>query len=57
MAWCYLGRPLSELGEVVRAYEFKARKDDGSPLTPTTLRNRFRYLVAACRWGWKEYQL
>jgi integrase len=57
MAWCYVGRQLSDLPEVVKAYKLKARKENGSPLAPATLRNRIRYLVAACRYGWKEHQL
>ncbi len=35
----------------------KARKEDGPSLAPAILRNRIRYLIAACRWGWKEHQL
>lgn len=57
MAWCYVGRNMSELPEVVKAYKLKARKEDGTPLAPATVRNRIRYLVAACRWGWKEQAL
>jgi len=57
MAWCYIDRQLLDLPEVVKAYKLKARKEDGTPLAPATLRNRIRYLVAACRWGWKEHQL
>lgn len=57
MAWCYVGRKLSELPDVVKAYKLKARKEDGLPLAPATMRNRIRYLVAACRWGWREHQL
>jgi integrase len=57
MAWCYVGRPLSVLPDVVKEYRAKARKEDGSELAPATVRNRIRYLVAACRWGWKEHNM
>lgn len=57
MAWCYVGRPMSALPDVVKAYKLKARKEDGSPLAPATLRNRIRYLMAACRYGWKEHRM
>lgn len=57
MAWCYVGRKLSELPDVVKTFKVKARKEDGSLLAPATVRNRIRYLVAACRWGWKEKQM
>lgn len=57
MAWCYTGRPLSALADVCKAYKLKAKKDDGEPLAPATVRNRIRYLVAACRWGWREHQM
>jgi integrase len=57
MADYYVGRPLSALPDVCKAYKIKARKDDGKPLAPATLRNRIRYLVAACRWGWKEHAM
>ena len=57
MAWCYVGRKLSQLPEVVKNYKLQARKGDGLPLAPATIRNRIRYLVAACRWGWREHTL
>lgn len=57
MAWCYVGRRMSELPDVVKDYKGKACKADGSPLAPATTRNRIRYLVAACRWGWREHKL
>lgn len=55
MYWAYAGRPLTALSDVVKAYKLKAKKEDGSPLSPATMRNRIRYLVAACRWGWREH--
>ncbi len=57
MAWAYVGRPMSALADVVRAYKLKATKEDGTPLAPATVRNRIRYLLAACRWGWKEHAM
>lgn len=57
MAWAYTGRPLSALAEVCKAYRLKATKEDGTPLAPATLRNRIRYLTAACRWGWREHSM
>lgn len=57
MYWAYQGRPLSALPDVCKAYRIKARKEDGSPLAPATLRNRIRYLTAACRYGWKEHKM
>lgn len=55
MYWAYAGRPLSALADVCKTYRLKATKEDGSPLSPATLRNRIRYLTAACRWGWREH--
>lgn len=55
MASYYVGRPLSALPDVIKAYKIKARKDNGELLAPATQRNRIRYLVAACRWGWREH--
>ena len=55
MAWAYVGRPISALPDVCKAYRLKATKEDGSPLAPATVRNRIRYLVAACRWGWRHH--
>jgi integrase len=50
----YQERPMSALADVCRAYKIKATKEDGTPLAPATVRNRIRYLTAACRWAWKE---
>lgn len=57
MYWAYAGRPMSALADVCKAYRAKARKEDGTALAPATVRNRIRYLVAACRWGWKEHAM
>lgn len=53
--WAYAGRPLSALADVCKAYRAKAKRDDGTPLAPATVRNRIRYLIAACRFGWREH--
>jgi integrase len=55
MFWAYQGRPLSALADVCKAYRLKARKEDGTALAPATVRNRIRYLTAACRYGWREH--
>ncbi len=47
--WAYQGRPLTALPDVCKAY---ALKNNG--LSPATIRNRIRYLTAACRWAWKH---
>jgi len=50
--WAYQGRPITELPDVCKAYVLK------SPgLAPATIRNRIRYLTAACRWGWKHHDM
>ena len=54
MFWAFQGRPLGSLADVCKAYRLKAVKDDGTPLAPATVRNRIRYLTAACRWSWKH---
>lgn len=51
------GRPLSALADVCTAYRKKAAKEDGSPLAPATIKNRIRYLTAACRYAWKMHGL
>ncbi|MDO5691127.1 MAG: site-specific integrase [Pseudomonadota bacterium] len=51
----YHGRPLEALADVCKAYRLKGVKENGSPLSPATLRNRIRYLTAACRYAWKQH--
>jgi integrase len=51
----YQGRPLDALADVCKAYRLKATKEDGSPLAPASIRNRIRYLTAACRYAWKNH--
>jgi len=56
MHWAYSGRPISALPDVIKTYKLKAKKEDNmTPLSPATMRNRIRYLVSACRWGWREH--
>ncbi|MDB5965859.1 MAG: phage integrase [Polaromonas sp.] len=51
----YQARPLSALADVCKAYKIKAAREDGlGPLAAATVRNRIRYLTAACRWAWKN---
>lgn len=47
----YEGRQLAELPEVCAKY----LNDHRATLAPATLRNRLRYLTAACRWAWKHH--
>ncbi|SUW10766.1 integrase [Bordetella bronchiseptica] len=55
MFWAYKGKPMDALSDVCREYGEKARKQNGDPLAPATLRNRIRYLTSACRYGWKRH--
>jgi integrase len=57
MFWAYRDKPLSALADVCKAYRAKATKSDGKPLAPATVRNRIRYLTAACRYAWREHGL
>ena len=52
-AWAWHGRPLSALPDVCKAIAVKWR----DTLTPATIRNRIRYLSAACRYGWKHHRM
>ncbi|UCV00246.1 tyrosine-type recombinase/integrase [Acidovorax radicis] len=52
--WVYQGRKLSELPEVCKEYAQKAVTTKGEPLAPASIRNRIRYLTAACRYAWKQ---
>lgn len=53
----YQGRPLDALADVCKAYALKGRKEDGTPLSPASIRNRIRYLTAAARYGWKHHNM
>lgn len=55
MFWAYQGRALDDLPEVCKEYAAKGRKEDGSPLSAATIRNRIRYLTSACRYAWKHH--
>ena len=46
----FAGRGLSELPDVCSRYTARNKH-----LAPATVRNRLRYLTAACRWGWKRH--
>jgi integrase len=49
----FTGRPLSELPEVCADYT----SDHRGELAPATIKNRLRYLVAACRYAWKHHKM
>jgi len=53
----YVGRPLDALPDVCKAIRLTAKKRNGDPLTPATITNRIRYLVAACRYAWKHHDM
>lgn len=53
--WAYKGKPITDLHNACREYAKKARKDNGEPLSPATVRNRIRYLTSACRYAWKHH--
>lgn len=55
MYWAYQGKPIGDLADACKRYSEKAVRDDGSELAPATKRNRIRYLVSACRYGWKRH--
>lgn len=49
------GRPLSALADVCATYRKKAvNEQTKKPLAPATIKNRIRYLTAACRYAWKN---
>ena len=49
MAPWFEGRLLADLPQVCASY----LADHRATLAPATIRNRLRYLTAACRWGWR----
>lgn len=51
MADYFVGEPLDRLAEACAAY----LKDHRAQFAPATLRNRLRYLTAACRYAWKHH--
>jgi integrase len=61
------GRPLSALADVCTAYRKGAKREQteaeikakapAKPLAPATIKNRIRYLTAACRYAWKMHGL
>lgn len=62
--WAYQGRPLSALPDVCKAIQLRSQRQpdkdghvDPKPLAPATIRNRIRYLTAACRYAWKHHGL
>ncbi len=55
MFWAYQARPLSGLSDACNTYALRARSKKGELLAPATIRNRIRYLTAACRYAWKHH--
>lgn len=57
--WAYRGRTLGDLPDVCQAITRRSERDDGSgePLAAATIRNRLRYLTAACRWAWRHHAM
>ena len=53
MFWAYQARPISSLADVCKAYAIKMRDS----LAPATIKNRIRYLTAACRYAWKHHNM
>lgn len=56
----YQGRPLSALPDVCKTYRLRAERITAKgkgKLAPATIKNRLRYLTAACRYAWQEHQM
>lgn len=51
----YHGRSIKELADVCKEYRINAKKETGANLSDASIRNRIRYLTAACRWAWKHH--
>lgn len=49
----YTGRSIDDLPEVCAEY----MEDQAGALAPATIRNRLRYLTAACRYAWKNHRM
>lgn len=52
LVWAYEKKPLESLAEVCRSITLEGRKAGSSA---ATIRNRIRYLTAACRYAWKHH--
>lgn len=50
-------RTLDELPAIARDYSRNAKRENGEPLAPATLRNRLAYLRAAVRYAYKHHGL
>lgn len=62
MFFAYQGRPLTQsaVADVCKFYIAKATRgndDNKEPLSAASLRNRIRYLTAACRYAWKNHNM
>lgn len=49
----WLGKPLAGLSEVCAAIT----RDHRATHAPATIMNKLRYLISACRWGWKHHAM
>ena len=47
------GRPLDQLHAICASIS----RDYRAVVAPATLMNRLRYLISACRWGWKHHRM
>jgi integrase len=52
MHWAYAGKPLEQLTDACRDIANEGRTAGAKP---ATIRNRIRYLTAACRYAWKHH--
>lgn len=60
MFWAYKGKPINAVPDACKTYSDRAGRmddEDSTPLSPATIRNRIRYLTAACRYGWKHHNM
>lgn len=60
MWWAFEGLPIMNVAVACKIYSEKGGRlspEEGEPLSPATIRNRIRYLTAACRYGWKHHNM
>ena len=56
MAWAFKGRQITEAPAACKEYAERVSQET-EPLSSATIRNRIRYLTAACRYGWKHHNM
>ena len=54
IAWAYVGKTFADLPAIAREVIEAGVEDD---YAPATVRQRLAWLKAACRWGWKKYEM